>query len=119
MNGLDVYQNTAVTTQSKGRLVVMLYEGAIKFLKLGLKEMDTKNFEAKGNYLSKAQDIIFELNAVLDMEAGGEIATNLRKLYVYMNRRLNEANTQVDGDTVREIISLLEELNTSWKAIAE
>ena len=119
MHGLDVYRNTAVTTQSKGRLVVMLYEGAIRFLKLGLREMEAKNYEAKGNYLSKAQDIIFELNAVLDMEAGGEIASKLRKLYVYMNRRLNEANTQLDGDTVLEVISLLEELNSSWKAIAE
>jgi len=119
MNGLEIYQNTAVTTQSKGRLVVMLYEGAIKFLKLGLKEMDAKNFEAKGNYLSKAQDIIFELNAVLDMDAGGEVAANLRKRYVYMSRRLNEANSRVDEDIVREVISLLEELNTSWKAIAK
>jgi len=119
MNGLETYQNTAVTTQSKGRLVVMLYDGAIKFLKLAIKEMEARNFEAKGKYLTKAQDIIFELNAVLDMEAGGEIASNLRKLYLYMNRRINDANIKVDPDIVREVISLLEELNRSWKAIAE
>jgi flagellar protein FliS len=97
----------------------MLYDGAIKFLKLAIKEIEAKNYEAKGKYLAKAQDIIFELNAVLDMEAGGEIATNLRKLYVYMNRRLNEANIQLDEGIVQEVISLLEELNTSWRAIAE
>ncbi len=119
MNGLEAYQNTAVTTQSKGRLVVMLYDGAIKFLKLAVKEMEAKNFEVKGKYLAKAQDIIFELNAVLDTETGGEIATNLRKLYVYMNTRLNEANIKLDAEIVQEVISLLEELNASWKAIAE
>ena len=119
MNGLQAYQNTAVTTQSKGRLVVMLYEGAIRFIKLAKKEIEARNFEDKGKYLAKAQDIIFELNAVLDMETGGEIAQNLRSLYLYMNRRLSEANVNLDQDTLNEVIALLEELNTSWKAIVE
>ena len=119
MNGLQAYQNTAVTTQSKGRLVVMLYEGAIRFIKLAQKEIDNRNYEAKGKYLSKAQDIVFELNAVLDMDAGGEIAQNLRSLYMYMNRRLSEANISLDKEILNEVIALLEELNNSWKAIAE
>ena len=119
MNGLEAYQSTAVMTQSRGRLIVMLYDGAIKFLKLAMREMEAKNHEAKGNYLMRAQDIIFELNAVLDLENGGDIATNLRKLYLYMNRRLNDANINMDVEIVKEVISLLEELNRSWKAIAE
>lgn len=119
MNGLETYQNTAVTTQSKGRLIVMLYEGAIKFCKLAIPAMEAKDFETKGKYIAKAQDIIWELNSVLNMEAGGEIATNLRSLYLYMNRRLNEANVKLDVEICQEVISLLEELNRSWKAIAE
>lgn len=119
MNGLQAYQNIAVTTQSRGRLVVMLYEGAIRFLKLAMKEIDTGDFEAKGKYLSKAQDIIFELNAVLDMDGGGEIAQNLRSLYIYMSRRLSEANVSLDKEILNEVIALLEELNNSWKAIAQ
>ncbi|MHC4072157.1 MAG: flagellar export chaperone FliS, partial [Planctomycetota bacterium] len=67
MNGIRAYQDTAVTTQSKGRLIVMLYDGAVKFLKLAIKEAEAKNYEAKGNYINKAIDIINELNAVLDM----------------------------------------------------
>ena len=118
-NPYTQYRDVQVQTASPARLVVMLYDGAIKFLKLAIKEMEAKNFEAKGKYLGKAQDIIFELNAVLDMEAGGEIASNLRKLYLYMNRRINDANIRVDHDIVNEVISLLEELNRSWKAIAE
>ena len=119
MNGIEAYQDTAVTTQSKGRLVVMLYEGAIKFLKLAIKEIENNNPEAKGKYINKAEDIIIELNAVLDMDAGGEIAMNLRKLYMFMGRQLHKANIKQDPQIIREVIALLEELNQSWKAIAE
>jgi len=118
MNGVEQYQNTAVTTQSKGRLIVMLYDGAIKFLKLAIEEIEKKNPEAKGKYIIKAKAIIHELNMVLDMEAGGEIAANLRRLYLFMNRHLSEANIKQDPQKIREVITLLEELNQSWKAIA-
>jgi len=118
MKGIEAYQDSAVTTQSKGRLIVLLYEGAIKFLKLAIKELEVNNFEAKGRYINKAQDIINELNAVLDMNAGGEIAQNLRKLYCFMSKRLSEANIKRDPKMIREVIGLMEELNQSWKAIA-
>jgi len=116
-NGLETYQDTAVTTQSKERLIVLLYEGAIKFMKLAIKEIQANNYEAKGNYINKALDIITELNAVLDMEAGGEIAMNLRRLYLYMGRRLSQANVEKDPKIIQEVITLMEELNQSWKAI--
>ncbi|MHC4396956.1 MAG: flagellar export chaperone FliS [Planctomycetota bacterium] len=117
MDGLEAYQDTAVTTQSKGRLIVMLYDGAIKFLKLAIKEIQEQNAEAKGKYINRAQDIIGELNTVLDMETGGEIAVNLRKLYLFMNRHLSQANLQQDPQKIQEVITLLEEMNQSWKAI--
>ena len=92
MKGIEAYQNTAVATQSKGRLIVMLYDGAVKFLKLAINELQAQNYAQKGVYINKAQDIINELNAVLDMEAGGEIATNLRSLYCFMNKRSKHYN---------------------------
>jgi flagellar protein FliS len=118
MKGIAAYQDSAVTTQSKGRLIVLLYDGAIKFMKLAIKELEANNLEAKGKYINKARDIINELNAVLDMNAGGEIADNLRKLYCYMNNRLSEANIKRDPQMIQEVIKLMEELNNSWKAIA-
>jgi flagellar protein FliS len=118
MKGIAAYQDSAVTTQSRGRLIVLLYDGAIKFMKLAIKELEAKNYEAKGRYINKARDIINELNAVLDMNAGGEIADNLRKLYCYMNNRLSEANIKRDPQMIQEVIKLMEELNNSWKAIA-
>jgi flagellar protein FliS len=117
MNGVTTYQDTAVTTQNKGRLIVLLYDGAIKFMKLAIKELEANNYETKGRYICKAQNIISELNAILDMDAGGEISTNLRKLYCFMNTRLSEANTKRDPQIIREVITLMEELNQGWKTI--
>ncbi len=119
MRSLESYKETSVLTQNKGKLIVMLYDGAIKFLRLAIKEIEARNPEAKGEYIAKAQDIINELNAVLDMEAGGEIAMNLRKLYCFMNGHLSQANIKQDPAKIEEVIKLLEELNQGWKAIAE
>lgn len=117
MKEMSAYRQATVTTQSKGRLIVLLYEGAVKFMKLAVKELQAGNYQAKGQYISRAQDIINELNAILDMDAGGEIAANLRKLYCFMNNRLSEANAQRDPRMIREVISMMEELNQGWKTI--
>lgn len=118
MNGAEAYQENSVTTQSKGKLVVMLYDGAIKFLKMAIKELEAQNHEAKSKYLNKAEDIISELNYVLDMDNGGEVAKNLRGLYMFMIRHLHEANIKQDASKIEEVIKMLEELNQSWKAIS-
>jgi len=118
MKALEAYQQTAVTTQSRGRLIVMLYDGAIKFLKLAIRELEAGNYAAKGQYINRAQDIINELNAVLDMEAGGEISKNLRGLYLFMNRHLGQANAKRDPKMIQDVITLLDELNQGWKTIA-
>ena len=117
MEPVSVYQDTSVTTQSKGRLIVILYDGAIKFMKLAIKELEAGNYEAKGRYINKAVDIINELNTVLDVEAGGEIAANLRKLYCFMTNQLSQANVKRDTQMIREVVALMEELNQGWKAI--
>lgn len=117
MNGLGAYQETAITTQTQGRIVVLLYEGAIKFLKLAIREIEAQNWGEKGKYILRATDIINELNAVLDMETGGDIAANLRRLYAFMIRHLGQANIKRDPKMIQEIITLLEELNEAWKSI--
>ncbi len=117
MNGIESYQHTAISTQSRGRLIVMLYDGAIKFMKLAIQEIEAGNWAAKGQYIDRAEEILLELNAVLDMEAGGEIARNLRRLYLFMGRRLFQANARKDAQMIREVITLMEDLNQSWKTI--
>ena len=117
MKGISAYQDSTITTQSRERLIVLLYDGAIKFMKLAIQELEAGNYQAKGKYINKAQDIINELKAVLDMDAGGEIAANLHELYLFMNKRLSEANSERNPQIIREVIQLMEELNQSWKAI--
>lgn len=117
MNGFNTYQETAVSTQSRGRLIVMLYDGAIRFLRQAIQDIENCNYAAKGKHISKAQDILFELNTVLDMEQGGQIAGNLRSLYNFMHKHLTEANFRKDPQRIREVIGILEELNQSWRAI--
>lgn len=117
MKGIEVYQETAIATQSRGRLIVLLYDGAIKFMRLAIKALEEGDMAAKGQYLSRAQDVICELNGVLDMEGGGEIAQNLRRLYYFLNRRLWQANAKRDPEMIREVITLMDELSQSWKTI--
>lgn len=118
MNGFDTYQETAVSTQSRGRLVVMLYEGAIRFLRQAVMDIERCDYAAKGKHIGKAQDILYELNTVLDMDQGGQIAQNLRGLYNFMHRHLTEANQRKDPQMIREVIGILDELNQSWRAIS-
>jgi len=117
MKKLASYHENAITTQSRGRLIVLLYEGAVKFLKQAIREIENEDWAAKGVYINKALAIIDELDGCLDMDGGGEIATNLRTLYDFLRRHLNEANVKRDPQRIREAIKILEELNEGWKAI--
>ena len=117
MNGIAAYKENAVTTQPRGRLVVLLYEGAIKFLRQAEGELQAGNFLEKGRYISKAQAIIMELNAALDMERGKDISKTLRSLYDFMIRHLNRANMERDQKFIEDVILQLERLNEGWRAI--
>lgn len=119
MNGIGLYQQTAVTTQSKEKLLVMLYDGAIKFLKTALIDIQKQNYESKNRNIQKANGIILELNTVLDVQSGGDVAQNLRNLYNFMYSHLIKANIKNDTNMIRDVIKLLEELNQGWKAICE
>jgi flagellar protein FliS len=115
---VSAYKDNAISTQSKGRIVVMLYDGAIKFLDQAVKALEENNIAEKGKYVAKAMDIINELDAVLDIEAGGEVAANLRNLYGFMRRHLQVGHLSNDVQTIREVRSLLNDLNEGWKAVA-
>ncbi len=121
MDGITAYRENTVTTQPRGPMIVMLYEGAVKFLNQAIEQIeagDNGNVADKAGYITKATNIINELNAILDVEAGGDIATDLRRLYQFMIRHLMQANIRNDTRMIREVIDLLEDLNEGWKAIS-
>ena len=119
MSGIASYKENSVVTQPKGRIVVLLYEGAVKFLRQAIHEIEAGNMIEKGQLISKAIQIIIELSGSLNMEEGGEIAENLRSLYTFMGEHLTRANFHCDTQAIQDVISLLEELNEGWKAISD
>jgi flagellar protein FliS len=110
------YKRMQVETASQGRLIIMLYDGALKNLRNAQNSIAHKDINGAHNSLIKAQDIIGELNITLNTDAG-EIAQNLRKLYLYMLKRLVEANVTKDTGKVEEVIELLSTLKEAWDAI--
>ena len=117
MDGISGYEEHSVLTQTPGKLIVMLYDGAIRFLNRAIRAMDAGDHEEKAACLDKAQAIIEELNVALDVDAGGEVAGNLRSLYNFMTRHLGQATARNDPQMVRDVIKCLEDLNEGWKAI--
>ncbi len=111
------YKEVQVKTANQGKLIIMLYQGAIKFLRLAKKYIELEDIEKTNHNLIKAQNIINELNATLDKEKGGEIAENLSNLYNYMNRKLIEANIKKDTEDIEIVEELMEGLLTSWQEI--
>jgi flagellar protein FliS len=118
-NAHNTYQSVQVTTTDKGRLLLMMYEGAIKFLrqaKAGLEENDIAKF---CRFLSKGQAIIAELMNTLDFEKGGTIARDLDRLYDFMLFYLTEANLYRDAKRINKTISLIETIYAAYKDIIE
>ncbi len=114
-NATRSYEQANYLTANPLKLVLMCYEGAISNLKLAHDSYLNKEYEAKGRALQKALDIIHELNASLDMNKGGEIALNLRSLYMYMTKVLTEADLKRDLAMFGKVIKMLEELESGWK----
>lgn len=115
----QVGMETGVASADPHGLVLMLLEGAISSLVFARKEIDAGNISAKGEAISKAIRIISELDTSLNIEAGGEIAANLRTLYDYMGTSLLEANLKNDVRKLVEVVQLLSELKTAWLGIAD
>ena len=113
MEGYKNYKEVEIETASGLKLVVMLYAGAIKFLNIAKESIQQRKLDIANNNIIKAQDIISELMSSLNFEAG-ELAQNLYSLYIYMNRRLLEANIEKNPQIINEVIKLLETLKGAW-----
>ena len=120
----NAYKETNVKTASQGRLVVLLYEEAVRQLTLASSlfsedsNLPVQNIERFGKSILKSQEIITELQVSLDMEKGGEIAKNLMSLYIFFNRQLTDANIKKDKAIVDSILKMMSELCESWRQAA-
>jgi flagellar protein FliS len=111
----QIYQQSSVQTANGGQLIIMLYEGAIRFTKAGIEGIRTRSYEKANMNLKKAQAIIHELIASLNYDY--EIAKELVVIYEYVLHKLIEANMKKDDEAANEVVHHLNELREAWKQV--
>lgn len=108
-----IYQQSSVQTATRGQLIIMLYEGAIRFTRAGIDGIQKHNYENTNTNFKKAQAIVHELIASLDH--GYEISKDLVRIYEYMLHLLIQSNIKKDAELAKEVIGHLTELRDGWK----
>ncbi|WP_447968261.1 flagellar export chaperone FliS [Nitrospira sp. M1] len=118
IQGAQLYAKTQVQTASSVQVVVLLYDGVIQSLKLGQEGIRTDNRQDKARFLDRALAVVNELSASLDMEKGGAIATDLRRLYEYVQYELTQANLHHDATRLNGPIRCLGVVREAWVELA-
>jgi flagellar protein FliS len=116
-NAAHAYLQTNLTTNSPSEIILMLYDGALKFLKRAKEQMDARDYAGKGISISRTMDIINELSSVLNREQGKDLADNLCQLYFWCNTRLAMANLKMDKDSIDTVIKVLGGLRSAFAQI--
>jgi len=115
-NPLNAYRETKIKTAGQAKLIVMLYDEAIKQIDLAQSylEDNSKALDQVNNAVGKAQDCITELMASLNFEKGGELAQNLFNLYMFFNQQLMQGNIDKDTEPMKLVKGHLNELREAW-----
>lgn len=120
---LDEYRWTDLPSLVDGgnphELVQVMLDGAVTRLMQAEGALENGDIPLKCELISKALNLVQGLQACLDVEQGGEIAQNLEALYEYMGRRLVAANAFNDSSILKEVASLLRELQTGWREMGQ
>lgn len=112
---LKNYKTTEVLTASKESILLLLYEGCIRFLKQATQAIEQNNIPEKSRLIGRAQNIVNELRATLDHQQGGELALSLDALYDFISQRLITANTDNNVQKIQEAIQILTTLHEAWQ----
>lgn len=115
--GSTAYEQIGYNTSNPLKIILMMYDGSITFLKKAITYANAGDIKNKNIYANMARDIIVEFNSVLNIEGGGEIATSLRRLYFFMDRHLMQANWKNDTQGLEEVTQLLSNLRNAWQDI--
>jgi len=118
MQAYKQYETSQAHTADGGELIVMLYQGALRFLARASTTLQAGNLQESHDNLIRCQDIIAELMGSLDLSAG-DIAYNLYRIYEYMYHRLVQANLHKDAKPLDEVARLLRELLPAWQQAAK
>jgi flagellar protein FliS len=118
-NAYQKYKATAIQSASREKLLLMMYEGAIKFNKLAIQAAEEKRIADRGINIGRAYDIVMELNNTLDHKVGGDISKNLEQLYMYITELYTKANISGNPEPLREALKLLDTLYDGWQKAIE
>jgi flagellar protein FliS len=116
-NQTAAYRQQAILTAPPGRLVVMLYDGCLRFLFQSAHAMREGDRQTSLQRMRRAEAIIDELTVTLDHDRGGVIASRLHGIYAFSRRQLLDAWREGDADKIDEVSSLLSELRDAWAEI--
>jgi flagellar protein FliS len=117
-NRSSAYKETSINTSSPVKLVVMLYEGAIRFLQQAKEATAIKDMEAKAKAVDRAMAIIQHLQGSLDFEKGGQVSFDLDRLYTYISTCIFEGSAKLNVDAFDEAIKLLTTIHSGWEELA-
>ncbi len=113
------YQQNHIATASREQILLMLYDGAIRFAKQAKQGIIDEDMEIKGRYIGKTMAIISEFSTSLDHEVGGKIAADLDALYNYIINELSKANVKNTTEPLDIVIGMLQDLRNTWAEAIE
>ena len=116
--GIDAYRRTEAQSASPMQLVVMLYDGALRFLSEAQAAQAAGDMPRRAHALRRVGAILAECHSTLDLEKGGAVAAELDRLYSYLSARLLDVNLKKDPTAIDEIHRLLTPLRTAWAEAA-
>ncbi|PWU21571.1 MAG: flagellar export chaperone FliS [Bdellovibrio sp.] len=113
------YKQTQVVSASREKILLMMYEGAIKFTKQAIRAAEEKKVPDRCTFIGRAYDIVMELNNTLDHKIGGDIAKNLEQLYMFITDQYTKANINGTVEPLRNALKVLETLYEGWIGAVE
>lgn len=113
-NAYKKYKETSVASASREKILLMLYEAAIKFTKKAIIACENKDISERGLNIGKAFDIIIELNSSLNHKMAPELAANLEQLYMFITDQYTKANVSGDAKPLHDVMRVLEILHKGW-----
>jgi len=117
MTGYKVYQGNQIEGTGPLGLVILTYDALNKSLGRARLGIESKDFAEEATHTARALEALIELSTSLNMEQGGEVATNLARLYSYMSSRLTDAMCSGSTTAVDEVMALASTLRDGWKTL--
>ena len=115
----QAYQTTSIKTSGQKQLIVMLYEGMNRFMNKAITAIHENDYETAHENLNRTGNILLELLSTLREDVGGEVAANLKKIYVFCYEQTVVANLKKDVEMIKSIQGILNNLADGWKQIGK